>query len=527
MLDMMDLINHIVTFILLLMNKGGIPIKTDEPNIIKELDEVEFDIFLFLAYSLANNSLLSKDIDKIYEKHKFKAYEVAKRSPYYNSPLFTDGSINKQVLSRKALGIIGLKVEGDLDVDITIDLFKKGWPSIYNYIKKTDIIDVKHIVSKLMKSDGSDDYYVGCTIAILYISAAFDKEIDDNDSLDYTGNVLGMLNEITDNYKDKNRYSFKVIKRDKQSFDKALAIKDRFKDMLIFDVFDTSALNPLNFSDKEIARYCNSLSLIFDSEFMMFSSMTGNMKIEDKDIIELAYLYFLDNGNMNRIDSAKFIISGLFIKYVTKAYMSLKDYFFKNNKETLYFEMDKLTNDNTVLENDKRSLEVQIKGLRAELDRVKKEYKDTLEKDNIRLNRENKMLENELELLKNENIETSKLIESFFNDNSIDDEDIEEIEVTYTLPNMKCVIAGGHSGWHDKIKDELPGTFDYIVGSNERFDEKILDNKEIVFIYTKYMSHAFYYKLISKCKRSNITTYYISANSSNKLKKEIYSIINK
>lgn len=41
--------------------------------------------------SIATNTKIKKDIDKLYLKHNIKAYQLAKNSKYYNSYFITSG----------------------------------------------------------------------------------------------------------------------------------------------------------------------------------------------------------------------------------------------------------------------------------------------------------------------------------------------------------------------------------------------------------------------------------------------------
>ena len=70
-------------------------------------------------------------------------------------------------------------------------------------------------------------------------------------------------------------------------------------------------------------------------------------------------------------------------------------------------------------------------------------------------------------------------------------------------------------------------TFKYLEGDNNNFDTNILNNIDYVFIYTNYMGHSFYYKLINKCKNIDANIYYINSTSPGYVKKEIFNLINK
>lgn len=487
-------------------------------------NSTKVDITPFMAVAFANNGLLTNEINRLYEKDKFKAYEAATKSNIYSSPILTDGSINKQILARKALGLIELDRLGFYEASVVLSLLKKGWKAIYTYIEKVDIIDPAYVSANLVNSNNTDDYYIGISVAVLSLSTALGKDMLTKDGADYKIEVLSHLKEILSNYGREGRFSYNAIKKDKDNFKKAVDIKNRFYEMLSEDLSTTSDLIPVIIKNNYVVNYCHSLLMMFDAEFMMFSSITDNMKIIDRDIIELSFLYYIDNKNMDREESAKFIISGLYIRYLVKAYKDLKDYYFKNNKETMYLEMDKLVSHSNALEKDKKTLESTIEATNNENKRLKKEYKENIEKENILLKNEIEKLNKRILSLEKDKKELVSLTESFFEDPD-NSEDIIENQTDIVIPDIKGLIAGGHSNWHDNIKEHLPDSFVYIEGNNERFDEKVLDNKDIVFIYTKFMSHSFYYKLMDRCKRQKIKTVYISSTSPVNLKTEIYKLI--
>lgn len=481
------------------------------------------DLTPYLAYSLATNPSITKDVDSLYEKYKFRAYNAAKNSKYYSYPLLTDGSIKRDVSSKRALGLIEMnkeKLYPELDNAI-IKLFEKGWNRLNSYVKTCDVLDVSYIMKNIIENKDDDDYFIGFNTTLLLFSTIYDKEIIPAEFKSYIVDYFQEYSFHLD-FGDK-RFSYNFVRKDKEIFNKAKNIKDRFiKNFKVLN--NTCDLVDLVILDDELADLCRSINVIFDSENMMLSSMSDNAKILDKDIIELGALYFLHYKNQNRIESAKFILFGLHLKYAIKAYKDLKEFYFKNNKETLYIELEKHLNNIKVLEDNDLLLKRKIEALKHENNKLKKEYKDTIEKENILLNREIDKLKATISKLSDENKELKELTDSFFKVDNAGEEIIHKDNIL--IPDVKGVIAGGHSSWHDKIKGYLPDSFIYIEGGNERFDDNVLNNKDYIFIYTKFMSHGFYYRLIDKCKKMNIKIGYISSTSPSYLQREIIQIIN-
>lgn len=483
---------------------------------------LSIDLKPFMAISLATNPSTIKGVDALYEKYKFKAYELAKNSKFYSHPLICDGSIKREVSAKRALGLLclnELRTYEELDKEI-VNLFIKGWSTLHKYVSKIDLIDIEFVINNIVLKKDDDDYYVGFNTALLLFSKIHGKEIIQND---FMNDILNFLNDyLTHIEKGKKRFSYNFVKERKEVFDRAKKITNRFYDNFI-SLNNTCDLVELAITNEELADYCKSINAIFDSEDMSLASMTDNLVINEKDIIELAGLYYIDNNNQNRLESAKFMLFGLFLKYSIKAYKDLKKYYFKNNKETLFIELECCEEKAKSLEDENNALRRSNDILVSENSKLKKDYKESIEKENILLKREVQKLKNVIANLEREKDELKTLTDSFF---EIDYVSLSS-DININIPNVKGVIAGGHQIWHSKLKEVLPDSFVFIEGDYEQFDERILANKDFVFIYTKYMSHGFYYKLIDKCKRSNIRFYYISYTSPDYVKSEISNILSK
>ncbi|MCK9470671.1 MAG: hypothetical protein M0Q88_02830 [Bacilli bacterium] len=479
------------------------------------------DLTVFIAFSLSTNPIIKKDLDKLYEEYKYKAYNAAKKSKYYTSSLLTDGSIEREVASRRALGLIELNKDKQYEnlSQSILDMFIKGWKGLYLYVEKCEFIDIDYIFKNILVNQPDDDYYVGFNTALLLFSSIFEKDIM---PIEFRNDMIGFLYSYIEHVEKGNkRFSFDSIKNDKELFEKAKNIKNRFYEYFK-QLTNTCDLVDIVIDDEELAKYCRAINMIFDVDKMMLSSMSDNAKINERDVIELAGLYFIHYKNQNRLESAKFILFGLHLKYAIKSYKGLKEFYFKNNKETAFIELERHEEHINILKKENSSLNRQIEVLKHNNDMLRKEYKENIEKENILLKQEIQKLKNTIHGLEKEKIELEKLTNSFF---EIDSEDLETLENNIVIPKIKGIIAGGYPSWHDKLKDVLPDNFIYIEGDNEKFDVNVLSNKDYVFIYTKYMSHGFYYKLIERCRKLDTNIYYISSTSPNYVKKEIYDFL--
>ncbi len=376
------------------------------------------------------------------------------------------------------------------------------------------------IFKKVIKNIPDDDYYINFTTILLMLANSFEKEIKPTE---HVNNMLGFMDIYISHLEgDKNRFSYNIVRNNKGLLSKARGIKDRFYSL--FSSLETASdLVEFNIIDAELSLLCKSIGLIFDSEEMLLTSMTDNIKIFERDIIELAAIYFIHNNNQNKIESAKFILYGLHLRYVIKGYKDIKEFYFKNNKENLFLELRKYENDAKRLAKENLSLKRRIEVLEHDNNKLRDEYKNTIEKENVILLRKLKKANADIEVLKKENNNFKDLIDSFY---SIDTIDLGlEDEKKFDFSRIRAVFVGGHSNIHNKLKSILPSNFVYIEGDNEGFDDNLLNNKDFIFIYTKYMSHGFYYKVMEKCKKTKVSIHYISSTSPEHIKKEICSFI--
>ena len=70
---------------------------------------------------------------------------------------------------------------------------------------------------------------------------------------------------------------------------------------------------------------------------------------------------------------------------------------------------------------------------------------------------------------------------------------------------------GGHSQWQNKMKEYLPNCR-FISPDMLNFDINILSNVDIVFIYTNYLNHGMYYKVIDIIREREIKLEYLKSN---------------
>lgn len=473
--------------------------------------DVQINIMLFLIEALATNKKIEKDIAKLYNKHKYKAYKLAKESEYYNHPIICDGDISKEVAGKRILGLILLSQENEEVSETIMNLIKKGWLKLYNYIVNRKEIEILEISKKFYNPKMTDDEVNAILTITLFVSKVHNIIIIQDEHYNF---AINLLYRRLKHYEESSPERFSYNTLSKELKEKAKSIVNRFLENYI--IIKTTQ-NIYDIKEAEMRKFVDTLSMLFDTEDMMFLSLTSHMEVTGKDLEEIAALYYMLYKNQNREESAKFIITGIFIKYMIKAYKEIKDFYFKNNKETLYIELEELEYKIKKYEEEYSKLESVNNDLRNEIDRLRNEYKQGLEKRIIHLEKQIIEQQEEIRTLKENEKELYALRELAF-----------ELEHEYKItqkkkevPAMPVLIVGGHENWRRKLQEELPGTYRFLDGFTEGFDIKILDGVEYVFFYTSYMNHGVYYKIINYCKKRDIKIKYIKSTSIELVKNEI------
>lgn len=482
---------------------------------------MELNLILFITEALVTNKKIEKDIINMYEEHKYEAYKAAKKSKFYNHPILSDGDIYREVLCKKALGLL-LLAQADENVTVKVqNMIEKGWRGICSYVSEQEKLDLDSLLNKFAGKGNTNnltnDEFNAIFIVGLVCSEFYKISIIENKT--YRFIIESLYNRLVsynkdpelDEYKSRfglHRFSYKQFNQELR--DKSKSILER-----IFDRYGVIRnIDSFTFiDDEEMEDYVDKMLMVFDTEDMMISSMAENIKIDKKEMQELAGLYYVIYRNQNTVEAAKFFYPAFIIRMILKAYKDVKSYFFKNNKETLYIELEGLEDkvrDNMETVN---RFKTENNSLKNEIEHLRDSYKKTIERENLDLKGKIEDLENKIRLLKQNDKELFALREAIFELNQdIDPEDTAEKQ-TREIPDIKALVVGGHKNWREKLALELPDTFSFLDGTIANFDVNILNNVEYVFLYTGYMSHATYYRIISHCKNSDVSINYITHTS--------------
>lgn len=462
------------------------------------MDEIKLDLGIFMAQSLAINPKSYKYIDKIFNKDIQKYREIAKLNKYYDSKIVNEGSIEQTYYFRKVLGLID-------DPEIMFELSKCTYKYAYQYVVSNEKISLAKFFRKLKSKNKnmSLDEENGNLLNCVLLANTLGKEIIQDES--YNLWFFGLNSRLNidnsdlgvESINDLDKEDRNIIRKVELNLNRLyLKTYEPLPQVSELDKFEGEFLNleKLSDLDKKILPY----EYIYDLENISITNIVGNKYFKSEDIQELIYCWFRINGftsleKVNYKDLYVFIVTAIQIRYLLRAYKQAKIDYFKTFDEDL-------------------NLCLKIKDNKIE----------SLEKENLNLKNENELLKKELELLKSKKESLEKEVTSFENSkkelielrNYIFNQEIETVEdeiKDIDLNEINGVVFGGHTNWISKMKDILVN-WTFVPTESINFDENIIKNNEYIFINTKYISHAVYYKVIKYLTNENKLRYINSIN---------------
>lgn len=478
--------------------------------------EILIEIYPFVAEAISYNEGLYKDVDELYSKYKYEFYRCAKDDKYYNHRIIKEKSMVQEEYARKALGIFALlKNFGDEDMNINEeqlsdiknsldDMLKKGWPYVFAYIDNHVRIDIIHFMNSFIrKNKGIENVSTADLNGIIAI--LFFATINSKKTFVYDGHYnkflqtfyqrlkMNLIDDRTplstnNNFSEEYKGKIKNLKDKINSICKKVNTFDDFYD-LACSYFPTEVVD-LMVTPK------SNLSLV-DA---LKDTRIGDKELEESLCLYTTYLEKMKDEHQRfptHDEMMLFLMFRLSQSFLVKHYEQMKEYHFKNNKETLFIEMEEIQN--------------KLKVKEDELKRVQKEKAD-LETTILRQEKQIAKLESAVNELSANNEELYGLREYVFAMNECMDFDITGNVDYDSLKNISGAVIGGHPRWQEKMKEQLPH-FVYLSIDNINFDIDVLNKCDIVFINVRYMSHGLYYKVINAIRKNKKRVVYINQNT--------------
>jgi hypothetical protein len=426
-----------------------------------------------------------KRIDNIYKLNKYEFYRIAKQSEDYNSKILSDSDFLREEYNKKLLGIV-LYVQSTQDQSIInsiLEMINNSFNYALSYFRQNKKIYFSKFMMAYVKKCGGIDFVtddnLNSNFVILHMLCLWnDKEIIENDM--YT-RYMSAIETRVDFAKDNSNVR---INLDHASNEKLEAINKIREELKISDRNSINKYYPNNMFD-------NMIALLFDYENIT-TTIFDYVPMTDRDINEIIYLAdMVDTANIDNI------IILMYLRYLMKAYNSMKKHYFENNKESMYLDFEQiqatLNSANTEIENKNAD----IKRLQDELKRKDKEIK--------RLNQEikdNKLYKDEIISLRN----------NFFSADAEGDAD-KNFDIDYAaMADKKYLFLGGRDSLVLRLKEIFKEAI-FIDTNNNNFNASLLNNTTKVIIFSNYLNHSFYYKCMNQAKLLNKDVLHISSTS--------------
>lgn len=502
--------------------------------LISEVVDIEKDarayngILAHVSAAFIYKEEMKKEIETIYETDKYNFYRKAKESNAYHHVAITMAGIEREFYAKKALGII-LAAEEDASVcSKVMNLIARHYPTIYSSLSRNQFIDVAMMLLELRDTVKTPTEYKAYENIIFYAVLKLNHKIKDNMQKEFVDSYIDTMKIMqTESFTVKDIEPLINSKRETIDSIKSRIEANKGRWRGFEDIF--------NAQDEEIKKYQTIMSLIFEFERMSISALLSDIVLNEEDIDKIITAYLLLYSDKNLERTTNVLINGIIIQSLLKAYKDVKETFFKNNKETLYLNLEMLENNNDKLQKENQRLNEEIGSLNqeinltknsqiSEINKVKKRYEKLINQ----LNKKIKDLEKELRTEKKAvyNDEINKLREMLF---SIKNEYTPQKQVKTLneyLEEYRILIVGGATEWRRKIKEQYPQILT-IDGFNENFDINTLKNIDFIFFFTGFMNHGTYYRFINHIRNKNIKFGYIGKTNLELVESELVEEIEK
>jgi len=472
---------------------------------VRTMQNVELNLLPFIVEALGYNKTVYPDIDKLYQTKKSEFYQAARNHELYNHQIITEGGLLQEEYCKKALGILLCANSDEKIAEGILNIFRKGWTYAYLFVQNHVEIDLSKFMQRLIRKHGSldkvSDYFINTNLFIcLYLALCTEKKIVENDIYWKT---LELLRFRLEHYKDDCPYRLSLKNSSPDLLEKVKKLKDEIYSKC-------GIIKDFNTLISVLGTKLEDIMFILDFEKLSILSITDNIKFSENDIDEILLAFTVTHETYTIDEAIQYLAFAIYIKYMSKAYKEVKQSYFKNNKETMYVELDILNNKINKLEN--------------EIARLTKLLSEN-EKALIALEKENERLKKECEVEKRNRQELNSLREFIFN---LDKQEVypESETIDYNvLKNYKAIVIGGHERWQSRMKKYLP-EFIFIHPDNKNFDLKLLNDYKIdtVFVYVNYLNHAIYYRLMSAIQDRTIKIVYLNQQNEHAVLYEIWKV---
>lgn len=480
--------------------------------------KIELDLTPFVCEAFASNSGVYKVIERIYEQDRIEYYQTAKMCKWYNHEILTSQSIEKEIVSKRALAIL---LEGDPDKLLLI--ICKGWKSLYDYIKKQRSISLEDAYDFFRpKSKSGLDRLTNDTVNAIGVIGVLLARI-----LNKPLKETPFYTEFIQSLRGRLELAKGVKAFDLKSFEPADVKKVRKIKASIYEKAGISRYFS-TFHDtrfESMAKISTALEFLFDLEGLS-ASIVEDEQLSENDIDEIIATYCYITQSENVEDAGNYLVYGYIIRALLRAYKRVKEQHFKTSRETLYLDMNTAQHEARAAQEEVKSLQAllaqrdrEIRNLenkiKSEYARAVTEYQGQLKE----VGKENGILKHQNSLLQ---ADVDDMYKALFDVK----EESAEVDTPADLSLYRGIIVGGHERWQTRMKEILPATWRFVHPDTD-YDLNIVATADLVLFFTGYLSHAVYFPVIAEARHRKLPVGYLKRINREECLTEIQNFVRK
>lgn len=547
---------------------------------IEDVAIMDYDLFyVYLADCMVNVPVIVEFINEKYEENKYSYYEKAKNNPQYNATIMTDGSLEREVLCKKAFALL-LAAQESIELQNSIcNLFILYYPPFKLYKKPYDRYEDAQLESRfhefvkprkgedpraanLMSAYIVDRYHgldnqkvEGVSFTKLYaISSILSSEKGSQET--YINRIKDTdIHECIRTPKPLREFRKLIQNTDDIisiiNYIKGWYVQEKHEDRCHSDPHYAAIFDFLESSEyADILNELNTTSLIIGE----ISALTGKnicqriskekITSEEMELIYKSSAICLktktEGSRLAELRPSDYFIA-LVVFLLFKSFKSDRDFHFRNNAETLFTCIsqaksqikqlqDQIGEKNALIQDTEdyvAYLKTQNDDLKEAIFKREKDVTKPLVNEITELNRQLEYNQEKILSFNEIKLELNRLREFAFAVQSNSDIEPTEFDIKSLIENKTVYVFGGHINWRNKLQRKYP-SIKIMDGHNTSFDEHQLLTADLVLFNVSNMSHALYYKVIPLIRHEKVAFDYIGKYSNTDLlEQEIAEAIQK
>jgi hypothetical protein len=487
----------------------------------------------YLAFIFGTKESLYPEIDRVYKQDRVYYYELSKKSPLAKWSCFHSLSARQEDYTRKCIGILEhCYTSGDGQKTLILDWIKKGYRNVWNYAKTNKVLSLTELFHRHL---GKRQMYTLLEIqqisfALVYLQDEADlgTEWDSADPQNF------YMREAFESFRTPATRDLQIQHyNEKIDLEKLAEIKEHFYIekhtphlYLLLDNIMKQEADAMNMGEviddltatkfrrrKLISRGLSKYKNLFEEFFMIngihkFLGETVTISEKELNFILIYCQKKIKELQLSEEGKDLFVIACFFFTILIKEYGTTKAFYLDKSQEELHLSLQKQKEEIGKREKQLERKEINLTRENQNL----KEKNASLRAQLSEMEHEIKKLQQSLNQKEDNSKELASLREMLFKLDKQDEpfmEDISFQEMIESLTSHKLVFLGGHVNLHQKLKELLPDVR-FLEIDKVGIDLSFVDNYDAVIVDVNYLSHSFYYKLMSQMNKNKTRLCYLT-----------------